>query len=103
MILVRFVFQAPPGRAGEMAKQLSESIGLFQKLWGSKIPIRVLTDLSGAFDTVVQEVTVDSLATWEKIRAAMFSNPEFAEAMEGSAAVPYASGRTEFYTIEAEG
>lgn len=63
-----------------------------------KIPFR-----SGPFDTLVLEITVDSLAAWEKTRAKMFSSSEFAEAMESSPSMSYQSGRTEFSTIEAEG
>ena len=66
------------------------------------IPVRILTDRSGPYDTVVLEVTVDSLATWEKVRTIMFSSPEFAQAQEITPTMSYRSGQTEFYTIEAE-
>jgi len=94
--------QASPGQAGEMAKSYAENIGMMKKMWGQDLPYRVLTDLSGPFDTVVLEVTVDNLGAWENIRARMFASPEFAEAMENTTA-SYVSGRTEFYTIEAQG
>ncbi len=63
--------------------------------------MRVLTDLSGPFDTVVQEFEVESLAEWERRRAQMFSSPEFEQAMDGVEENPFVSGRAEFYTIEA--
>jgi hypothetical protein len=103
MVLVRIVMQAQPGQAGEMAKQYKENLGMMKKMWGQDLPVRVLTDLSGPFDTLVLETSVDSLATWEKIRAKMFSSPEFAEAMASNPSMAYVTGRTEFYTIEAEG
>jgi hypothetical protein len=56
--------------------------------------------LSGPFDTVVQEIEVESLAEWERVRAAMFSDPEFTE-RPSSGESPFEGGRTEFYTIEA--
>ena len=103
MVLVRIIIQAGPGQAGEMAKAYKENLGMFKQMWEQDLPIRVLTDLSGPFDTLVLEVTVDSLATWEKVRTKMFSSPEFAEARERTTTLSYQSGRTEFYTIEAEG
>ncbi|MGH2588695.1 MAG: hypothetical protein ACRDJE_27535 [Dehalococcoidia bacterium] len=61
---------------------------------------RILTDLSGPFDTVIQELEVESLAAWERLRAVLFSNPQFQEAEAGMPDV-IESGRTAFYTIEA--
>jgi hypothetical protein len=103
MVLVRMVIQAQTGQAGEMAKIFKENLGMMKKMWGQDLSMRILTDLSGPFDTLVVETTVDSLATWEKIRANMFASSEFAQAMENNPSMTYRSGRTEFYTIEAEG
>lgn len=98
MILVRFVFQAKFGKAGEVVesfKQNAESMGFV----GPDVRVRYLTDLSGPFDTVVQEIELESLAQWEKLRKKLFSDPEFQEAQE-TMEVPFTSGRAEFYTIE---
>jgi hypothetical protein len=103
MVLVRMVIHAQTGQAGEMARLFKENLGMMKKMWGQEYPVRILTDLSGPFDTLVLETTVDSLATWEKIRANMFASPDFAQAMENNTSMSYRSGRTEFYTIEAEG
>ena len=35
---------------------------------GPNVRVRILTDLSGPFDTVVQEIEVESLAEWERLR-----------------------------------
>ena len=99
MILVRLVFQAKIGKAGEVVeafKQNAESMGGFI---GPDVRVRYLTDLSGPFDTVVQEIEVESLAQWEKLREELFSNPEFQEAQQ-TMEIPFTSGRAEFYTIE---
>jgi hypothetical protein len=48
----------------------------------------------------VQEVEMESLAEWEKVRARMFSDPEVQESMDMGES-PILSGRTEFYTLEA--
>jgi hypothetical protein len=56
--------------AAEMERQLGA-----HRRW------RVLTDLSGDFDTVVFEVEAESLAEWERTRAMLFGLPEFRESM----------------------
>jgi hypothetical protein len=101
MILVRIVCQAKFGKASEAVagfKQLAEFV---HTLTGPDVRGRILTDLSGSFDTVVQELEVASLAEWERLRAVIFSNPEVQEA---EAALPdiFVSGQAEYYTIEAE-
>jgi hypothetical protein len=94
MILVRLVFQAKYGKAGELARNMAqEDMGP-----GAPKP-RVLTDLSGQFDTVVMEMEVESLAAWEQGRQQAFSSPEFAESFQRSSEL-IVSGRAEFYTIE---
>jgi hypothetical protein len=100
MILVRLVFQAKWGSAGEVVDQFKQNAEIMGRILGSDVRTRILTDLSGPFDTVVQEMEVESLAEWERLRAAMFSTPEFQDLQE-SGESPFTSGRTEFYTIEA--
>jgi hypothetical protein len=100
MVLIRFVCQAKFGKANEVVagfKQMQEIIGT---LVGQNVGVRILTDLSGPFDTVVQEIEVESLAEWERLRAAIFSNPQV-QAAEAASPGIIESGRTEFYTIEA--
>ena len=101
MILVRFVCRAKFGQASEVVAGFKQSGEIVRTIVGPNIRTRILTDLSGPFDTVVQEIKVESLAEWERLRAVIFSNPEFQEA---EAALPnfIESGRTEYYTIEAE-
>jgi hypothetical protein len=70
-----------------------------QEFLGSDAHMRILTDLSGPFHTVVQEIELDSLAAWEKLRTEIFANPEFQES-QASGENPFESGRTEFYTLE---
>jgi hypothetical protein len=106
MIIARTVFQAAFGKGGELAAhmaagnaRLAEEIG---RQLGGQQRWRVLTDLSGAFDTVVFEVEVESLAAWEQGRAAMFQLPAFQEAMAQTQGL-IVSGRNELWTVEAEG
>jgi hypothetical protein len=100
VILVRFVCYARSGKAGELVEGFKRSAEVAREIVGPAVRGRIFTDLSGRFDTVVQELEVESLAAWEQLRATLFSDPRFQEA---EAAMPdvIESGRTEFYTIEA--
>jgi hypothetical protein len=101
MILVRFICQAKFGKAGEVVAGFKQSHEILRRVVAPEMRVRLLTDLSGPFDTVVQEIEVESLAEWERLRTAIFSHPEVHEAEAGLPAV-IESGRTEYYTIEVE-
>jgi hypothetical protein len=101
MIVVRFVMQAQPGKAQEMVSRLNDGADIMRRIAGPNAKVRLMTDLSGPFDTVVQEIDLESLAEWEQLRAKIFSDPEFLEAQAMSDS-PAVSGRTEFFTLEAE-
>ena len=100
MILVRLVFQAKFGKVNEVVAGFKQGQQQIQSVVGPNVRGRILTDLSGPFNTVVQEVEVESLAEWEQFRAALFSNPQFQESQARGLDL-IESGRTEFYTIEA--
>lgn len=101
MLLVRDVFQAKYGRGGEL-------VALFKELeghWHGKEPVpyhefRIMTDASGPFFTVVTHIVVDNFAAWEKLTAAEFALPQFADWFQRMTAVTE-SGRREFYNVEA--
>jgi len=99
MIVVRFVFQAKFGTAGQVVEGFKEMAASMRRVAGPDIRARVLTDLSGPFDTVVQEIELESLAKWEELRAKMFSDPEFQDSQDRGES-PFLGGRTEFYTLE---
>lgn len=99
MIVVRTVFQTKWGKAQEVVDRLVASADAMQDQLSGIKRARILTDLSGPFHTVVQELEMESLAEWEKLRAAMFAAPEFQqdqpareENLEG--------GYMEYYTLE---
>ena len=104
MILVRTVFQATFGKGGDLARQMAG--GMTDPAMPTPAGAgrwRLLTDLSsGPFDTVVLEGEWESLAAWEQARRQMFSDPSFQEGMRGTAEL-ISSGRSELYTIEAQG
>ncbi len=99
MILVRAVFHAKLGKGGELAAMMAEGFRPVNERHSRRT--RVLTDLSGQFDTVVLETVHDSLASWEQTRAEMFTTPEFQEAFARTTDL-VVSGHQEYYTIEAE-
>jgi len=99
MILARIVFQAKWGQAQAVVEEFKQSADVMRKIAGPNTRARILTDLSGPFDTVVQEIEVESLTEWERLRTAMFSDPEFQQRQTGDP--PFKSGSMEFYTIEA--
>ncbi len=97
MILVRHVFQCKWGHSQQVVDNMKQMVGHMHAP-GS---VRILTDLSGTFDTVVQEVVVESLAEWERGRAELFASPEFQKMQEElGSEPPFVSGHAEFYTIE---
>jgi hypothetical protein len=96
MILVRTVFQAKIGKAQELVASFKAAT---QQSAASDQP-RILTDLSGPFDTVVLETVAESLADWERRRAEMFASPLYRD-MFAQVVDLVVSGRNEYYTIEA--
>ena len=106
MILVRTVFQGKFGKGGDLAKAMSagneEFAEVMEKVIGARRKWRVLSDLSGSFDTVVFEVEAADMAEWFKARDAMLQMPEFGESMAETVDM-ITGGRNEYWTIEAEG
>ena len=106
MIIVRTVFQGSYGKGGELAALQTATAKQFVAEMGGDNHWKLMTDLSGPFDTVVMEVEVASLAEWESIRSRLFTSAAFGEAMAttlGAARAMTVSGRTEYWTIEAQG
>jgi hypothetical protein len=101
MIQVRLVFQAKFGKAANL-------VALMKEYDPAQLPpgvprprsVRLLTDLSGRFDTVVQELEFDSYEAWQKNMAAMSADPRAGEMMAPSLEL-IEGGYKEFFTIEA--
>ena len=64
MILIRNVFRVKFGKAREAVALMKEGVAI-QKRAGAPFTSRVLTDVTGPFYTLVLELTVPSLATFE--------------------------------------
>ena len=99
MIVARVVFHAKFGKADDVVARMRESINALSDEQQAAFQPRILTDLSGRFDTVIMETTHESLAAYEQARQAMLdqasasgeSSPLF-ELVE--------TGRNEYWTIE---
>ncbi len=102
VIVVRTVFQAQFGKGGELAALQAETSQVLMRELGVQRKWRLLTDLSGPFDTVVLEIEVESLAEWEQTRPRLFQSQAFRESMQRTQGL-IVNGRNEVYTIEAEG
>jgi hypothetical protein len=94
MILVRVTFQAQFGKAGEIVELMKRNPPA--DIRGG----RILTDLSGPFDTVVFETVVESIDAYFRQLQEMFASDPSEEERAVYALVT--SGTREFYTIEAE-
>lgn len=101
MIVVRTELQAKFGYGSVLSGLIAESI---ESLTGYKelkgIRWRVLTGLTGNFDTVTLEVETESLASWDKLRLMVFSVPGFVEAMNEAQNIT-TTGTQQFLNIEA--
>jgi hypothetical protein len=102
MIIVRTVMQAEFGKGGALAAEFVRAAEGMQTELGTKRRWRVMTDLSGPFDTVIQEVEAESMADWEQARAKLFAVPSFRESF-GRMQGMIVSGRNELWTVEGEG
>ena len=99
MVLYRTVFQAQFGKADELVAALRGMNESMSEEQLQALQPRVLTDISGPFDTVVVETTHESLAAVEQFRLAMFASSD-EPAGDSSMADLMVSGRNEYYTIE---
>ncbi len=96
MIQARMIFHCKFGKAGEVVRMMKQSGQAYEEQEGRT---RLLTDLTGRFDTVVLEMEAESLAEFERMRAQMFANPQYQQDAPRLAEL-IDWGASEFYTIE---
>jgi hypothetical protein len=99
MILHRVVFQAKFGKADEVVAALKQAMESAEADQFRAFQPRILTDISGPFDTVIMESTHESLASYEQFRTALFAQ-QAATGTPSRMAELIESGRNEYYTIE---
>ena len=69
MVVIRNVFHLKFGKAREAVALMNEAVAIHKRLAtaaGLEIPVRVLTDLTGPFYTLVLELSVPSLSVFEQ-------------------------------------
>ena len=98
MILNRIIFHAKFGGASKVVEMLKQS-----RLPSGELPsrMRILTDRTGRFDTIVLEIEAETLADHDRMRAAMFAEAENQErGREMLELIDW--GEQQFWTIEYE-
>ena len=93
MILVRETFIAKPGMASKLARLMRDA----QREFASG-KVKVMTDLTGAFNKVVMETELESLAGLEKRMQEYGSNAKMKEKMSGYTDM-YLTGEREIYQL----
>jgi hypothetical protein len=100
MILVRDEFQCKLGGAHVAVDRIKAQADLLEKQNVIK-RARVLTDLSGRFETVIFEAEVESLDAYFGMMRAAFANPDIQARSAAMGEMTQQSGSRTFYTIEA--
>ncbi|MBW8012262.1 MAG: hypothetical protein FVQ83_13665 [Chloroflexi bacterium] len=94
MILVRDVFQCKYGKGDELVALFKEA----GEKWPERLKVKIMTDISGQFFTVVTEEEVENLAAWEKRFDEILAIPDFGEWF-GRMTPLVEKGHREFYNI----
>ena len=99
MIIVRNVFRLKFGKAKEALALLKEGVAIQERaLADVKFSARLLTDVTGPFYTLVLELTVPSLATFESYAPRIFGDKDF-QANYQKMAPLVESGYREVFTV----
>ena len=99
MVVIRNVFRLKFGKAKEAVALFKEGIAI-QKRVGANMNFstRLLTDLTGPFYTVVLEISVPNLATFEAEAPRLMSDKDWQANYQKSAAL-IDSGYREIFTV----
>ena len=78
MIVIRNVFQLKFGKAREAVALTKEGLAIQKRVMaGVDFSTRLLTDVTGPFYTLVLEITVPSLSTFETATPRLFGDKEW--------------------------
>jgi hypothetical protein len=99
MVVVRDVYEAKYGRGAELVTLLKDINSVTAPLAGREYRQRILSDASGPFFTIVQEMEVASIGEWERLSREMFASKEFQKWFPRWLELVQ-SGRREFYNVE---
>ena len=92
MIIIREVFVAKPGQASKLAKMFNST------LEGSPYKVKVMTDMTGPFNTVVMETELENVGEIEKRMKAMMADTKMRDKMTGYTDM-YIKGKREIYQL----
>jgi hypothetical protein len=99
MILIRNVFHLKFGKAREALALMKESLAIQKRVLADvDFSTRVLTDVTGPFYTMVLELTLANLATFEKHSPRLFGDKDF-QAQQQQMMPFVESGYREVFTI----
>ena|SRR6266498_3405731 len=99
MIVIRNVFRLKFGKAREAVALVKEGVAIQKKaLAGADFSTRVLTDVTGPFYTLVLELTVPNLATFETYTPRLFGDKDW-QANYQKVAPLVESGYREVFTV----
>ena len=78
MIVIRNVFQLKFGKAREAVALMKEGVAIQKRVMsGLEYSTRVLTDVTGPFYTLVLELNVPNMTTFENYGPRLFSDKEW--------------------------
>ena len=92
MIVVRNSFVAKPGNASKLAAQLKDAAAT------AKIKARVLTDLTGDFNTVILEFEGENIGEFEARMKQYQTDEAFREKMKGYTDL-WTTGKREIFQV----
>jgi hypothetical protein len=93
MIVIRNTFTAKPGSASKLAAQFKDALTAAKVARG-----RVLTDMTGNFNTVVLEYEADDLQQFEATMRQYETDQAFRDKMKGYTEL-YVTGRREIFRV----
>jgi hypothetical protein len=101
MIVVRQKFQLKWGKAKEAVGLLREGLAIQKRvLSGVEFSTRVLTDVTGPFYTLILEITVPNLATFEAQTPRLFADKDVQANMQKMAGLVESGSREIFSIVE---
>jgi hypothetical protein len=99
MVVIRNVFQLKFGKAREAVALMKEGLAIQKRaLPDVQFSTRLLTDVTGPFYTLVLELTVPNLASFESAAPRLFADKAWQENYQKVSAL-VESGRREVYSI----
>jgi hypothetical protein len=99
MVVIRNVFQLKFGKAKEAIALMKEGRAIQERaVKGVDFSTRILTDVTGPFYTIVLELTVPNLATFETYGPKLFGDKDWQAYYQKLSAL-VESGHREIFTI----